>query len=581
MSIFSSVRVNKPKRNVFSLSHERKTTFNMGQLIPILTIPCLPGDSHKCSAEVFLRFAPMLAPIMHRVDLMTYYFFVPYRLIDKNWEEFITGGPDGNSQVMLPRIKFTNSGLLSVGSLSDHLGVHSGSNFGSQSEPFDGISVTVSSYPFSAYNLIYNEYFRDQNLTNPVFIPPIDGNSDWQGINVDSDYDEPDGDSAFDTSVFAPADEYFTIKSKAWRKDYFTSALPWTQRGAEMKLPIAGTLPINFRANSTDSIIVAGGTGGGDFLLGAQELSNDTNYSASLASTDAQGGIRFFDDFALDNSKNLTADLSDASAVTINDLRRVVAIQRWLEANARGGARYVEQLLMHFGVTPQDARLQRPEFLGGGKSPVVISEVLQQSASTASGTDTAQGNMAGHGLASMANHAFTYHCKEHGLIMGIMCVMPKSAYMQGIPREFLKTDKFDFGWPELAHLGEQEIWQAELYANDAKVVSGQAVQNYDNTTNPEERVFGYTPRYAEYKYMPDIVCGEFRSSLNFWHMSRNFLSAPVLNNSFVTAEPTSRIFAVENAGNGTSSYIDHVFGQIYFNIKSIRPLPKYGTPGTL
>jgi hypothetical protein len=448
---------------------------------------------------------------MHRVSLYTHFFFVPNRLLWDNWEDFITGGEDGQDTSVFPFINANSH----PGSLSDYLGVPS-----SNEE-----DVPVSAIPFSGYALIYNEYYRDQNLIEPIPYKLDDGDNDdkW--------------------------DDLSNIKRRAWQHDYFTSALPWTQKGPEATLPLGTEAPILFdlpNSNIADTVTKADGSGFD--LLTSFYGDGFGHLYASGNDPDQQVSI--------DNSKSLKADLSQATAATINDLRTAFKLQEWLEKNARGGSRYVESILSHFGVKSSDARLQRPEFLGGGSAPVVISEVLQTSDN--SSDTTPQGNMAGHGISVGASNSVSKYVEEHGYIIGLMTVMPKSAYQQGIPKHFKKFNKFDYGWPSFAHLGEQPIYNYELYS--------------DPNDDADDEIFGYIPRYAEYKYAPDTVHGEFKTTLDFWHMGRKFANRPKLNRDFIemNSNEVNRIFAVSEA--------EQLYVHMFHKIKAKRKLPYFGTP---
>ena len=512
--LFNVVKPNRPGRNPFDLSHERKMSLNMGDLVPILVQDVLPGDKFKVRTESMLRLAPMLAPIMHRVNVYIHYFFVPNRLVWSNWEDFITGGVDGTEEPTYPKIEITsvNKGFYQKGSLSDYLGI-----------PVNGGSVTqnleASMLPFRAYHSIYNEYYRDQNLTDPVAINL--GSSTYTGMTA--------------------------LKKRAWEKDYFTSALPWTQRGGEVTVPIGGEVTYTPEYLSTSNILNSDG-------------------SPPSSGNIAASGVGSLIDSGTTNSRIENIDSStvynvEDASLSINDLRESVALQRWLEANARGGARYIEQIFSHFGVISSDARLQRPEYLGGGKSPVVISEVLSQSETEdASGNPLGfTGDMAGHGISVGNTNKFEKYFEEHGYVMGIMSILPRTSYQQGLPRHFQKFDKLDYGWPEFANIGEQAILNGELY------------HDWSNTVD-KDGTFGYQSRYAEYKYKESSVHGDFRDDLYHWHMGRIFDSAPALNTSFIESDPTHRIFTVETES------VHKIYAQIYNDVLAIRPLPKYGTP---
>lgn len=522
MSIFNKVSLRRPKRTAFDLSHERKMSMNMGQLVPIMCQDIVPGDTFNVSSEIMLRFAPMISPIMHRVNVFTHYFFVPNRLIWNQWEEFITGGPDGQSSPVFPTFDYdTAKQYIREGSLGDYLGY-----------PVQDLNSTapigqwqVSMLPFRAYALIWNEFYRDQNLQDPL---NFSLNSGIHG-------------SAHVRDI--------PLMNRCWEKDYLTSALPWTQRGGDVTLPLTGDAGVYFDPSGIDLAdpprfdLTSG--------IGAEPPLELPSNFPGLADNTGRGT-------AYNPKGSLKADMSDVTAVTINQLRQSNALQRWLERNARGGSRYVEQIFSHFGVKSSDARLQRPEYLGGGMQPVVVSEVLQTSS-----TDniSPQANMSGHGISVGRSNRFKRFFEEHGILIGIMSVLPRTAYNNPMPRYFTKTDKFDFYFPEFAHLGEQPVYNFEVDATtrDSTYLQG---------------VFGYQSRYAEYKYIPSSVHGTFKSSLDFWHMARKFdpSSPPLLNEDFVSADPTKRIFAV------TDEKAEQLWVQVYNNVKAIRPMPKFGTP---
>lgn len=557
MSIFTKVKPTKQKGNVFPLSHEVKTTTNFGRLTPILCLDVLPGDKFRCNTECLIRLAPMDAPIMHRVNVYTHFFFVPNRILWDGWEDFITGGPDGKDDSIPPYFKFSGSGrdrqflnsVIGPGTLADYLGM----NFVLPTKD-DSVVRTYKFdlLPFAAYHRIYYDFYRDQNLD------PDDQSLIGKALDSFSE-----GSNEVDSGN--PTFPLLGLNYRAWEKDYFTSALPWPQRGEQMTVPFGGTLPVMWHPVDGARTVFRDDSGGeistpdpANVYAAGQRSSS--GFSAGQLYVGTTGDVTQ----TIDNSDNLYVNLQDGAAVTINDLRRAFAIQRWLEANARGGARYCEQLLMHFNVFPQDARLQRPEFLGGGKSPVIVSEVLQNSETST----TPQGTMAGHGISASRNHSFTYRAQEHGWIIGIMSIMPRSSYQQGLQRKFSRLDKFDYGWPELAHLGEQEILNKELYYDGL---------NGDGSTPLDDQVFGYTPRYAEYKWHPSTVHGDFKNSLDFWHLGRIFDSRPALNKDFITCNDPNlnRIFAVERTD------VDHFWCEIYHDIRKISKLPKDGTPSII
>lgn len=517
-NIFSSIKLKKPKLNKFDLSHEKKLSLQMGKLVPMMCQEILPGDRFRVNSELMMRFAPMLAPIMHRVNVYTHYFFVPNRLLWNEWEDFITGGRLGTSEPVHPYLTINTAncvnGYFENGTLADYLGL-----------PFlDATNVitqplNISALPFRAYQTIFNEYYRDQNLSTEVAF----------GLGS--------GSAAADIIALT------TLRQRAWEKDYFTSALPWAQRGSEVLMPMDG---VATNANGDITWADAVGSPLPPSIQNLQILPAGAG-AGTIHSATNEGPITI---------ENIDEIRVTNATTTINDLRRSVRLQEWLEKNARGGARYIEQILSHFGVTSSDARLQRPEYLGGGKAPVVISEVLSTVNNAA---DTIpQGNMAGHGIAIGNTNGFSRRFEEHGYVVGIMSVIPRTAYQQGIPKSFLRESKLDYAWPEFAHLGEQEIYKSELYFNEAAV---------DHKTT-----FGYQSRYAEYKYQCSQVSGEFRSSLAYWHMGRIFNADPSLNESFISSDPTQRIFAVEDAD------AHKLYCQIYNNVSALRPLPYFGTP---
>jgi len=463
----------------------------------------VPGDKFSITTEQMLRLAPMISPVMHKVDVTVHFFFVPNRILWPNWEKFITGGQDPDT---VPAVPTSSVETYATGTLADYMGVPTGVEIR---------GGDVSALPFAAYTKIYNEYYRDQNL-----VPEIDT-------------------TLADGIAYRP--DLYVLRKRAWEHDYFTSALPWAQKGSAVSIPIGTFNDVPVTHNGDISTVFSSDP------LTAGTLKNTTTGNSGQMQ-DVNGEYV--------KITGLTADTSSLAGTptTINDLRKAFKLQEWLEKNARGGSRYIESMLVHFGVKSSDARLQRPEYLGGNKNPIVISEVLQ----TAEGTETPQGNMAGHGIGVGQSKSITYRCEEHGYIMGIMSVMPKTAYQQGVPRHFLRSNREDYYWPTFAHLGEQPILNKELF--------------YTQDDGLNDDVFGYTPRYAEYKYVPSRVAGDFKDSLAFWHMGRIFTGRPNLNANFVSADPTHRIFAVEDPID--AKIYAHVYNRIFAN----RKMPMFGTP---
>lgn len=554
VNIFNSIRMKRPRRNAFNLSYESKLTLNMGELVPIMCMPVVPGDKFRVKTESLVRLAPLVAPMMHRVNVFTHYFFVPNRLVWNQWEDFITKGVDGEDVPIFPKITLgqstaafvLNQGYFNDSSLWDYLGLPSIKSIGAtkgRSPSPNSVAVPdqfqVSALPFRAYQMIYNEYYRDQNLTDEIAISLDSGNISDQNSLVD----------------------LLSIRRRAWEKDYFTSALPWLQRGPEVTVPVqgaGGSMDVVYERQASARQLWKDSSGR-DFENGT---AYDSVYSvldperldeAVLIATGA-GGAANNRSPELDPNGTLKVNVNEMG-ININDLRTSNALQRWFERNARGGSRYIEQILSHFGVRSSDARLQRPQFLGGGRMPISVSEVLQ----TSSTDETSpQANMAGHGISAGINNGFKHYFEEHGYIIGIMSIIPRSGYQQGVPRDFTKFDNMDFYFPEFAHLSEQEIKNQELFVTN------------DNSYN--EGTFGYTPRYAEYKYHQSEAHGDFRGNLSFWHLNRIFEDQPNLNTTFVECNPSNRVFATSETAD------DKFWVQMYQDVRALRLMPKYGTP---
>lgn len=547
-NVFNSIRMKRPRRNAFNLSYESKLSLNMGELVPIMCMPVVPGDKFRVKTESLVRLAPLVAPMMHRVNVFTHYFFVPNRLVWNEWESFITKGVDGDDVPVLPSFRLSpdlfSSDPLSFfgdGTLWDYLGLPSLKGVGGVEFPKaspNGVmapqNYRVSSLPFRAYQLIYNEYYRDQNLTEPIDISLNSGFEDTlRALNL------------------------LQLRRRAWEKDYFTSALPWLQRGPEVTVPVQGsgdTLDVKYdtQATTTQRWLDS------DLRNFDNGVAYDAVFSmegnprlARLIGVNGGTGNRAPE---LDPNGTLKVNV-DELGLNVNDLRTSNALQRWFERNARGGSRYIEQILSHFGVRSSDARLQRPQFLGGGRMPISVSEVLQ----TSSTDETSpQANMAGHGISAGINNGFKRYFEEHGYIIGIMSITPRTGYQQGVPRDFTKFDNMDFYFPEFAHLSEQEIKNQELFLSS------------DNTYN--DGTFGYTPRYAEYKYHQSEAHADFRGNLSFWHLNRIFEDKPNLNTTFVECKPSNRVFATSEVAD------DKFWVQMYQDIRALRLMPKYGTP---
>jgi len=535
MKLFNQVQVRKPVKNKFNLSHERKLSFRMGELIPVNCMEIVPGDSFRVSSEILMRTAPLLAPIMHRVNVRLEHFFVPNRLIYSDWENFITGGVDGDLAPVAPYAKMSDlqaSGNVVPGELCDFLGLPT-----LTSAPT--VDCNVSVLPLRAYQLIWNEYYRDPTLQPPIDFVKTGGLVDNTG-----------------------AGELGKLTSKryrCWEKDYFTSALPWAQRGADVSLPIDGLTAVNTVNYKAQSNIhpSTGGNLASDVYLGGLNGTDDLILS-SETNTPPTSGVAG----RVENIDSIDTDISGTST-TINELRRSIRLQEWLEKNARAGYRYIEQIFSHFGVKSSDARLQRPEFLGGSLNPVSISEVLstvQQVDQNGDNIGTPQGDLTGRGISVSSNNGFKRSFEEHGFVVSLLSVVPRSAYQQGVPRMFTRDDKFDYYWPDIAQLGEQDVKYKEIYNTGA------------GGTTPAA-TFGYESRCSEYESHPSMVHGDFRTNLAFWHMGRIFTAQPELNENFVSTEDvTDRVFAVQD------SLYDNLWCQIYHKIDALRPMPYFGTP---
>ncbi|AXH74374.1 MAG: major capsid protein [Microviridae sp.] len=505
-NIFNQIQVKKPQSNWFDLSHDVKLSCNMAELIPVMCIKAMPGDKFNCSQEALTRLAPMVAPMMHRVDQTFHTFFVPNRILWPNWEKYITN-TKLEATDLLPVHPYCYADAANYSRLSDYLGIPT---------PLGVEREFVSAIPFAVYQMIYNEYYRDQNMIDPVPFELVDGFNQFDDLGI--------------------------LRTRAWEHDYFTSALPFAQKGDPVTIPIAGSVILDPAVTNVPGHIV----------------NSATHLPVAAGNLSAQGGAGFLqadttpEPAVYDPNGTL---LVDSANTTINDLRKAYVLQRWLEKSARAGSRYTEQLKVQFDVRSSDARLQRPEYITGTKSPIVISEVLQ----TGESATTPQGNMAGHGVSVTEGQYGDFFCEEHGYIMTIMSVMPKTAYQQGIEKHFLEIGSplDDYPWPDFGNIGEQPVENRELYA-----FQGDA----------GKETFGYLPRYAQYKYMPNRVAGDFRTNLNFWHMGRIFSSPPALTAEFIECDPTHRVFAVTDPDE------QKLWMHVYNKVKANRRLPYFGTP---
>ena len=488
-----------PKRSAFDISYSKIFNCKMGQLIPVLHDEMVPGDVFHIGNEIVVRFNPLVAPLLHEVNCYVHYFFVPYRLLwdagaNDNWEDFITGGEDGTDSSSLPR--WDNHSDTALYSLWDYFGFPTGVTVP------NGHTMAPLDFPKRAYNLIWNNWYRDEVIQTEVT------------VNTGKD-----------------------VKNRNWGKDYFTVALSAVLKGTAPSLPITGTGQAIWDAGA---IVTQNPVGSG---IGVGNAASEPWFEAT--NTDTNANLKA----ALEDN---TVDMSNASTVDIAGLRSTLAIQHWMELNNRGGSRYVEWLSAHWGVAPTDARLQLPEYISGTKQSIVISEVINTSATATE----EQGNLAGHGLSADASHVGSYKAKEYGIIMGLLSVMPKRAYGDGIDRQWLRQTRYDFPHPLFANLAEQGIYTAELYMDGSST---------------DDDVFGYQGRFDEARSKKDMYCGDMRSTYDYWHLGTQFSSAPTLNDTFLKCDPRTDIFSVTSEPG--------VIVHINNKVTAVRPLPVYSTPG--
>ncbi len=552
---FSMVPKVDVPRSKFDRSCGYKTTFNSGYLVPFFVDEVLPADTFSVNATIFSRLSTPIVPIMDNIFMDTFFFYVPNRLLWDNWQKFNgeQENPGDSTDYLVPQVQ-APSGGFPVGSLADYFGIPTS---------VDGISVNA--LYFRAYNLIYNEWFRDENLQDSLPVPKTDGPDDWAG-----NYTYPG-------SKLNEYDDGLLVR-RGKRHDYFTSCLPWPQKGPGVELPLGGTAPVIATGINTVKPIInedgstsylplttatKGFTQGTRYYLGSDNVISNGFLNVHGGDNSGTEGVHWgtFPSGGVGltyNPGTLAVDLSDATAATINSLRQAFQLQKFYEKDARGGTRYTEILRSHFGVVSPDARLQRPEYLGGSSNRINIYPVQQNSS-----TDNTSplGTLGAYGVCGSTGNGFTKSFVEHGIIIGLVNVRADLTYQQGIDKMFSRRNRVEYYWPSFAHLGEQAVLNKEIYATG---------------TSTDNDVFGYQERYAEYRYKSSKITGKFRSndpqSLQVWHLSQYFTSAPKLNSTFIQDNPPiKRVLAVQNEP-------EFIFDSYIQNI-CIRPMPTYSVPG--
>uniref|UniRef100_A0AAU8B6S7 Major capsid protein n=1 Tax=Dulem virus 91 TaxID=3145802 RepID=A0AAU8B6S7_9VIRU len=492
------------KRSKFSLSNYKLASMKMGYIVPINLTEVLPGDSIQQSTGIFMRLAPMVAPVMHPVHMTVHHFYVPTRIIWDDFEDFITGGPDGTDTTAPPTLSVTPA----AGTLADYFGLPLGN------------ALTVSALPFRAYDLIWNEYYRDQDLMSEVVLSTDSG-----------------ADTTTSTALLKPC----------WAKDYFTTARPWPQKGPNITLPIGISAPVVATGKSATLFNMSNNLSFALTVSSSSPGSGPINQITAAGGQPSQAALSFGLDGA--DYQGLKADLSGVTGVDINALRQAFALQRFQEKRALFGSRY-EDYLRFIGVRPQDARLQLPEYLGGGSQTIQFSEVLQ------TGGDNV-GALYGHGISAMRTNRFRRFIPEHGYIMSFLIVRPIPVYTQGIERLWSRQTKDDYWQKEFEHIGQQEVLNKEVYADGSAA---------------DENTFGYQNRYDEYRRGVNTVSGEFRTNQDYWHMARIFANRPALNADFVQSNPTDRIFQANEQNS------DQLYVMAQNNIVARRLVSKNGNP---
>lgn len=554
---FSQIPNSPIQRSVFDRSHDYKTTLDAGYLIPFFVDEVLPGDTFKLRVNAFVRMNTLIAPFMDNVFMDTFFFFVPTRLVWDNWQRFCgeQKNPGDSTDFLIPSLAGTNK--FATETIFDYMGIPT-------LVSLDPANTPINALPFRAYNLIYNEWFRDENLIDSVAVPTGDGPDDTDNYN---------------------------LLKRAKRHDYFTSALPWPQKGPSVNVGLSGNAPVVGQDGQNTFVFKSpdfpGATSPGQAVFGNptnNELASveaKTGFATSVPSAYALHlkGIEDYANIAVDDGNNkgpvitamkfngfningtfdsIYADLSGVNAVSINDLRQAFQIQKFYEKWARGGSRYTETLRVMFNVISPDARLQRPEYLGGTHSRVNVVPTAQTSSTDAV---SPQSNLSAFGVLGDSAHGFNKSFVEHGYVIGLVCLRADITYQQGLNRMWSRRQLFDFYWPTLAHLGEQVVYNKEIYAQG---------------TADDNGVFGYQERYAEYRYKPSMITGKLRStdpqSLDVWHLAQKFDSLPKLNRDFIEENPPiARVIAVQKE--------PQFFADFWFDLKTSRPMPVYSVPG--
>lgn len=530
------------RRSVFDRSHVYKTTFNEGQLIPYFVDEVIPGDTFTLNPVEFCRLATPVVPFMDNIYIESFFFFVPSRLVYDKWVNLCgeQDNPEDSTDYLVPTVSLTGD---MTNKLPDYMGIACSSG------TFNNVSVNC--LPFRSYWLIWNEWFRDENLQKSVKVSKGETNTVL----------EPMGQSTANPNYGLPSGvkNWYDPAPRGKRYDYFTGALPWPQKGPAVDLPLGQTANISLD-NASISLPVGSAVDDDTWTVPPVVYASIGPKTWGDGGTGSSVSHSAFADVPVNGVKGLSVDLTSATSITINSLRQAFMLQRYYEIDSRGGTRYTEKLQAHFGVTNPDARLQRPEFLGSHSSMMTINPVTQTSSTDST---TPQGNLAAYGLNAQRYHAFTKSFSEFGYVIGLINVRADLTYQQGVNKMWLRSDVLDFYWPSFAHLGEQAIENIEIYC-----------QGNDD----DKKVFGYQERYAEYRYKPSLITGQFRSTykepLDIWHLSQKFSTLPTLSDEFIQDHPPiSRVVAVP-------SY-PHFLLDVKFNLKCIRPMPMYGIPGMM